>query len=359
MDRGGDVATLVKLAGWGFAISLVASIMISVILVPGGDYNFDEITNAREDLISFSGESMINQNPWQLVGVYTPWIPGTSIEDHVDPDGFLYGSSVQYSEIGKTTNIALDPTQKSAVPINIGDYTATYEVVTGLKWWANSGIFTPITSFIGEKILGRDPTIVEDRVASTWAYTGYRYVFDPMLPFSSESEGKVSSVDGSLSIVWYSYNSQEGISGALQIYGGDVLLSSLNATDIIAAYNTASGYASVYDFVFDGVNLTLSIRFDQNVLDSGTPLMQAFTAGDWTMAISAVSAGNFLDIENSASYAMTAGSVAKTFSQIFTFNTPSIDNFWMDLILWLIVGLPFSVAMLCASLWVVHAFKIW
>jgi hypothetical protein len=31
----------------------------------------------------------------------------------------------------------------------------------------------------------------------------------------------------------------------------------------------------------------------------------------------------------------------------------------MDLILWFMVGLPFSLALLCISLRVVHAFKLW
>lgn len=355
----GDDATLIGLAAFGIIISLMCSMMITVILAPGGDYDLEEVSSSRDELVSFSGESMINQTPWKLTGVYTPWIPGTPVNDHVDDDGFLFGESVAYSEIGKVADISLDPGQKSAVPISTGDSTVNYEVVTGLKWWANTGIFTPITYAIGSNILGLDAEIIESRDASTWAYTGYRYVFDPMLPFSAAAEGEVSTVDGSLSIVWYSYNAQEGISGALQIYGGDVLLSTLNATDIIAAYNTASGYASVYDFVFDGANLTLSVRFDQNVLDTGVPLMQAWTAGDWTMAISSVSAGNFLDIENSASYANTMGSVVQTFRQVFTFSTPSIDNWWMDLILWFMVGLPFSIALLCISLRVVQAFKLW
>lgn len=355
----GDDATLIRLAAWGIIISLFTSMMITIILSPNGDYEFEEITESRDELISFSGESMINQTPWKLTGVYTPWVPGTPVSDHVDDDGFLFGESIEYSEIGKVAEISLDPSQKSSVPITLSDTKMGYEVVTGLKWWADTGIFTPITYVIGSKFLGLDAQIIESRDASSWAYSGYRYVFDPMLPFSQSEEGDVSAVDGSLSIVWYSYNSQEGISGALQIYGGDVLLSAINASDIIAAYNSLSGYASVYDFVFDGVSLTLSIRFDQNVLDAGVPLMQAWTAGDWTMAISSTSAGNFLDVENSASYANTMGSVVKTFQQIFTFSTPSIDNWWMDLIMWMMVGLPFSVALLCISLRVVQAFKLW
>lgn len=355
----GDDYTLIKIAVVGITISLMASIMITVLISGNGDYDFDEITGYRDDLVEFSGESMINQTPWVLTGVYTPWISGLPIEGHTDPDGYLFGESVDYAEIGKSANIKLDPTQKSAVPITPGDDRYTYETVTGVKWWADTGPFTPLTFALGYRVFGQDPYVYEEATAYTWAYTGYRYTFDPTLPFSQESEKEVSSVDGTLSLVWYSYNSQEGLSGAIQIYGGDVLISTINATDIINSYKSTNGLATTYDFVFDGVNLTLSIRFNQNVLDEGVPLMQAWTSGDWTMAVSSTSAGNFLDIENSASFTNTAGSIVKTFSDVFTFSLPSINNWWMDLILWLLVGLPFSIAMICGTLRIISAIKIW
>ena len=172
-----------------------------------------------------------------------------------------------------------------------------------------------------------------------------------MLPFESNA----STVDGSLSLVWYSYNNQEGLSGGLQIYGGNVLLSSYSASDIVAGYNLTNAYATTYQFMFDGTPLTLSIRFNPDVIDAGTPLMSAFSAGDWTMAISSKSAGNFYDIDNSSSFTATAGSVVNTFIQIYTWSAPQLTNAWANLVIWLMVGLPMTIAMLCVGLRMVNS----
>lgn len=48
----------------------------------------------------------------------------------------------------------------------------------------------------------------------------------------------------------------------------------------------------------------------------------------------------------------------KTFIQILTFSTPSIDNPWMDMVLWLIVGLPMMLALLCVTLRLINGFRV-
>lgn len=352
----GNDQLLVKIAVFGFAATLVSTAMISILLVGNnGDYDYDEISSYRSDLISFSGESMINENPWVLTHVYTPWNPTLEAGEHVDADGWLYGEDIRnYPDLNKSAAIKLDPQQKSAVPITYTQEVAEYETATGVKWW---GKFF-VTEWIGEK-LGFDSTLYESVSANNWNFSGYRYVFDPTLPFKVDDQGNkvVSSADGSLSLVWYSFNGQEGLSGGLDVYGGNVLLASYSATDIIADYNSASGYATTYEFDFSDVMLTLSIKFDQSVIENGTNLMQAWSTGAWSMAVSSVSAGNFFDLENSAAFSTSAGAMIKTFTQIFTFSVPSINNPWMDVVLWLLVGLPMTIAMLCVTLRLVEVAK--
>lgn len=354
MGDSGNDSLLVKIAVFGITVSVICSIGITILLVPSSDYSSAEIAEYRKSLVDFSGESMINQSPWVLKGVYTPWNSSVPIEGHLDPDGWLYGESIEYPEIGKSADIRLDVNQKSSVPLAVNEETPSVTIATGKKWWTDTGIFSPITSWIGTNVFGQDENVYTTYTGTIYNYTGYRYVWDPTLPFS---EGEAVK-DGSLSLVWYSYSGSEGLSGGLQIYGGDVLISNIAAVDIISGYSSVSGIATNYDFVFEGVHLTLSVRFDQNIIDSGAPLMQAWTAGQWSMAISAKSAGNFLDVDGSSAFAYTAGSVIDTFIDIFTFSLPSINNAWMDLVLWLMVGLPMSVAMLCITLRTVSAFKI-
>ena len=353
----GDDATLMKIAVFGLAMSIICTMGIQIMFVETGDYSYDDIQAYRNELISFSGETMVNNNPWVLTHVYTPWNASYPASNY--SDGWLYGTDVQdYPGKGNAANLKMDPEQKSSVPITFTREAASFEQQSGSQWWAN----IPVIGWIGTT-LGFDPYTYSTVVANNWNYTGYRYVLDPTLPFA-ENPDTPSARDGSLSLVWYTYNGQEGLSGGLDIYGGrsgassdTIKLASYSATDIIADYNTSSAYATVYDFDFEGTHLNLSIRFDPEVIDNGIPLMQAWTEGSWSFAISSISAGNFLDIDNSTSYATTMGSMLDTFIKIYTFNLPNFNNQWASMILWLMVGLPMTIALLCVTMRVISAVK--
>ena len=351
----GNDQILIKVAVLGITFSIICTLGLTVLWAYGGDYSYDQIKEYRDDLIQFSGETMINQTPWVLTHVYTPWITSDGVENHIDDDGWLFGQEIDdYPGLNTSAAIALDPSQKSSVPITVSDQTQPFSYVDGLEWWADNPI-SFITRPIGE-FFGGDPNTYAEGQATIWNFTGNRYVFDPTLPFHDEQT--VSTVDGSLSLVWYSYNNQEGLSGGLQIYGGDVLISHYSATDIIANYNQTSSYATTYEFRFDGVPLTLSIRFNPDVIEGGSSLMQAFSQGDWTMAISSVSAGNFYDLDNSASFTSTAGSMIDTFIKIYTFDLPNVNNPWVSTIIWLLVGLPMTIAMLCVTMRLVASVRL-
>lgn len=356
--------SLIKIAVFGVTFSLISTVGIAILFSGySDDYDFDAIADFRQDLISFSGEMMLNQTPWVLTGVYTPWNDGLPVEGHLDSDNWLYGEMISdYDGIGEVAAIRLDPSQKSSVPISVSDRDYSYQEKDGFQWWVNGGGLLPFLPAITLPLADYfdvDPAKYIDGTATLWNYTGYRYVFDPTLPIGVEDEtGQISSRDGSLSVVWYSYGGQEGLSGALQIYGGDILLASYTATDIIAAYSSESGYASVYEVDFQGAKLNLSIRFDPDVILSGVPLMQAFVSGNWSMAVSSLSAGNFFDVENSAAFDMTAGSVVDTFVSIYTFDLPNTNSAWADLILWLLVGLPMTMAMACIALRLISSIRI-
>lgn len=356
----GNDQVMIRIAVFGLTMSIICTAMITILFSTDAtsDYNFDEIQDYRNEVSSFTGQSMLNDTPWVLVGVYEPWYPYMGTEDHVDSDGWLYGKSIDdYPDLGKAADIHLDKDYKSSNPITVNEATYDYTVQGDLKWWAGVPFLNNVLRPIGE-FFGRDPYNYETLSASVWNYTGYRYVFDPTLPFLENGDQQTSVRDGSLSIVWYVYNGQEGLSGGLDVYGGNVLLASYSATDIINAYNTSSGYATSYEFDFAGTVLTLSIKFDQEIISDGIPLMQAWSNGNWSMSITSVSVGNFLDVTNSSSYSVTGGSMIKTFIQIYTLSLPDINNDWMNIVLWLLVGLPMTLSLALITLRVMDAVKI-
>lgn len=306
------------------------------------DYSFDEINSYRNTLSSFTGESMLSSTPWILSGIYTPWSASDGVDGHL-ADGWLYGESIDITDYydDSAAIFRMDPDQKSTRLLGIDSNEYNETVVSGVQWWATNSI----TRAIGET-LGQDANTYTTLTGSNWDYTGYRFVLDPTLPFlDSNGDTQTSVRDGSLSLVWYSYNGQEGLSGGLDIYGGSTLLASYSATDIVAGYNSASGFATTYDFNFNGTILNLNVRFDQEAIENGTTLMEAWTTGQWEMAVTSTSAGLFLDVENSNSYSVTMGSMISTFSQIYTFSMPDVDNDLINIVLWLMVGLPMTISL--------------
>ena len=364
MANEGNDQLLMRVAVLGITFSIICTLGLSLMINYGSDYDYDSIASYRNDLIDFSGESMINETPWVLTHVYTPYAispygDSDDMADHVDDDGWLYGVEItDYPYLNQSANIRLDPGYKSSVPITVSAEKPTVTFQDGFKWWADNPIDF-ITKPIGE-FFGNDPYQYKSETVSVWDFTGYRFVLDPTLPFGEASEDNptnVSSRDGSLSLVWYDFNGLEGLSGGLQIYNGDVLLASYAASDIIADYNLDSAYATVYNFTFEGVLLHLSIRFDPRYAEI-MPLQQAWSSGYWSMAISSTSAGNFFDIDNSASFANTAGGAIDTFIKIYTWDLPQISNPWAMTMIWLMVGLPMTIAMLCVTLRMLSAVRL-
>lgn len=364
---GGDDSTLIKIAIFGVTMSIISTCMFAWFITNTSDYNYDEINAYKSDLASFSGGQLVNDTPWVLKSVYTPFNPtqvsDEDIPDHIEYDkgrgGWLFGEEItSYPDLDKATDIHLDKNQKSNQLLTIGDPTS-YQYQNGKEWWAGNNILGLDLSSTGESVIrffGNEPgedygvTYASGR-ANNWNYTGYRYCFDPTLPFSQEEASK----DGRLSIVWYDIpNGDTGLSGALEVYGGDgseqVLLGRYSAYEIIQAFQSTMGYVQTFDFDFEGTHLNLTIRFDPTVYSKYSTLLDAWNDGAWTMAISSASAGNFFDVENSNAFSSTAGTMFDTFIKIFTFSMPQFENNpWANTIMWLLVGLPMTLALLCVA----------
>ena len=375
----GDAHTLVVIAIFCIAMSVMSTCLVSMFVSGSSDYDYDTINAYRSDLTSFSGGQLVNDTPWVLNGVYTPFTPGSipdeDIPDHIERDGgrttgWLFGQKItNYPYLGEVADIKLDKNQKSNQLLTVGNPTE-YEYRNGKSWW-NGGNEWGVTVL--------DPGLVRwfsettgigdidenygyetvSGAANNWNYTGYRYTFDPVLPFSSQASAK----DGRLSLVWYQIPGDTGLSGALEIYADkdheQIKLGSISARDIINTFRSSEGYVQTFDFDFEGTHLNLTIRFDPTVYNSYSTLQQAWDDGAWAMAISSASAGNFFDVENSNAFNVTAGSMLDTFVQIYTFEYPHFDNSWMEFIMWILVGLPMTLGMLLITMRLVGGvFKI-
>ena len=360
-----DASTLTKIAVFCITFSMITTILCGIWLTNTSDYDYDTIKGYQSELYEYTGGQLVNDNPWVLKSVYTPFDPardGNDMDNHLDPDGWVYGSEITSYQYLDEITVRLDVDQKSNQKLSYGEYSWDY--VTGEESWHQAGRYASklfqvdFDDFLdGLRTLGADVSdgyVHNSGLANNWNYVGYRYVFDPILPFSTGA----SSKDGSLSIVWYETGDDSGLSGGLQIYSNGrsgqakdkVVLAEYSASKIIQGYQTSNGYATVYDFNFEGVTLHLSIEFDPLTIIDYSNLKAAWDAGKWTMTISSASAGNFFDVDNSTAFVDSAGSMLDTFIQIYTFQYPKFEKeLWANLVLWLIVGLPMTMGMLLVT----------
>lgn len=359
-----DSGLLIGIAVFCTVMSLISTLLISALLPSAAmGYSFDDVQQAREEVVAFTGDTMTNYAPWELDSVYTPYQVGQPYK--VDGDGFLYGDSItSYEYIGEHADIKLDPDKYSNRTLNSGKYEAEVEEKqlktiydpskVGVLAWANIGFQSLVRDYLG--LWGQDYDIdlvtskTVTRTYQTWDYSGYRYVFKPMLPFSyvEGQEEEKSAADGSLSIVWYKIDGVgEGISGGLVVYDKNkTIISNYTAAEIIENYNINSGLATKYNFTFEGTPIYLNIRFDADVLNDSIPLEQAWSEGRWSLAITSPSAGNFLDLKNSTSFTTSLGSMVDTFIDIYSFDVPQVDNSYYQLVLWLLVVFPAELALM-------------
>ncbi len=371
--------TLIKIAIFCICMSVMSTCLVTLYVQGSGDYDYDTINGYKAELAEFSGGQLVNDTPWVLTAVYTPFTPGTipdsDIPNHIERDGnhgigWLYGDKItDYPYIGLAVDIKLDPDKKSNQLLRVGNpFDYTYR--NGTSWWnGNNDMGVTIldpnlvrwfsnTTGIGEISDDYGYEVVTGS-ANNWNYTGYRYTFDPVLPFSSEGASK----DGRLSLVWYQIPGDSGLSGALEIYGSSgneqIKVGEVHTRDIINAFRSTAGYVQVFDFNFEGTHLNLVVQFDPTVYNNYDNLEQAWNAGSWSMAIASASAGNFFDVENSNAFSVTAGSALDTFIKIYTFDYPEFDSGWVDFVMWLLVGLPMTMGLLFITLRLVGGvFKI-
>lgn len=354
----GDDRLQIGMAVFAIVISLLTSLMVPMMIseeTPG--YSADDLAESQLGLQAFTGESMLNAAPWMLSAVYTPWVPGQE-SPVVSDAGWVYGSSLSYSYIGKTSDIKLDPDQKSASALAVSD--ETYSHVISREWYVDpdggavkkavAAVWkTVVTAWT--KIDGGDTDAVGVNYYASPAYnfTGYLYSFDPMtrIVTNNGSESKQSADDAELSLVWYSYDGQEGISTGLVLYSNRTssVIANLTVADIVSNYASGSAYATSYRLDFDGTTVNLAIKFDPSVVSDSSDLYSAFADGDWSMSLYATSASMFMDLNNSTSFTTSVGNLIQTYIDIFTFSLPSVDLWW-SIILWILCIMPVDLTVL-------------
>ena len=124
-------------------------------------------------------------------------------------------------------------------------------------------------------------------------YTGWRYSFQPTGSVTiSDAQGneiKVVNTTTSLSLIWYEYYTQTGISGQLILSGSDGGTAYITGDMIVKAFDSTTSTAR-FDMTFNqGVQIGLYIKIDPNVLSVGRmSIKDAYDAGYWSVMVTSL-----------------------------------------------------------------------
>lgn len=275
----------------------------------------DETDELLGDYRAFTGQSRSNEAVWCLTGIYTPYTGGTY--GHTE-DGWLYGTKVRSYEPSQIP--AADPTHYT-VELQNGfyKYTAASEGYGGHEV---GDLYTAVCMDVSERstIFFTQSGRQDDGQFFYYDYTGYRYAFQPMANYEAQnSSGEVVPIVAkttSLSLIWYSYYTAQGISGNLILSGSDAGLSYIGASEIIRAYNDTTGTAT-FDMRFNGLDMHIYIRMIPFYTQTMS-IADAFNAGYWEVMVSSPSTDSRAYTNPGSSFSFY--NILDTVVKLFTFN---------------------------------------
>lgn len=257
--------------------------------------------------------------PWTLTGIYTPYTGG---DYRFSQDGWLYGSIVkkyspaQYS-ISATTDEFPTVTDSSRYRVLYQDEKDGSHVYRyGLTSQEYGGVTLPSLNLPNDatqdgKVDGDLYTYVTMDVTQQsdifftgslkhtnnqyfyYEYTGYRYAFQPLSDYYIRGTNgepiKTNAVNTSLSLIWYNFVGQSGISGQLVLTGSDSGVDYITAGEIVTAFNSINNTAK-FTMNFNGCDMNIYIRINPYYTSQGWSVEDCYNNGWWSIMVSSVTA---------------------------------------------------------------------
>lgn len=267
----------------------------------------EEEEDLLEDYYAFTGASKTytKEAVWVLTGIYTPFeADGYGMTE----DGWLYGERI----LGYTPTQYQSSPNKFQVKYEDGYYrytdlgtggSADYNADKGQGHKAGS-LYTSVTFdtahqsdifFTEYGKYTRDGTryVPGSNEPFYFNYTGWRYAFQPTGNVSiNDAQGneiKIVNTTTSLSLIWYKYFTQTGISGQLILTGSDGGTAYVTGDMIVKAFDSTTSTAR-FDLTFNqGVQIGLYIKIDPNVLSAGRmSIKDAYDYGYWSVMVTSL-----------------------------------------------------------------------
>lgn len=254
------------------------------------------------------GKGSTTEMPWTLTGIYTPYTGG---DYRYTQDGWLFGSKITtYSPSQYLVTSADDgpeityPSRYKVVNKVEADGSPVYRYdLTGMNLTGDvtqdghkSGdLYTYVTMDVNQQsdIFFTESLKKTSNQYFYYEYTGYRYAFQPLSDYyirgTDGTPIKTNAVNTSLSLIWYNFVGQSGISGQLVLSGSDSGVDFLTATDIVTAFNSINNTAK-FTMNFNGCDMNIYIRINPYYTSLGWSIEDCYNNGWWSIMVSSVTA---------------------------------------------------------------------
>lgn len=323
---GGDSAFTMKALLFGMVIMLLMPMMVGI-FAPGhlGNVDTDEVLTGYEEMTGQTASP--KTSVWVLTGIYLPYSGG---DYGVTDDHWVYGSEVksysptQYRSTSQDYRVDKDANGVFRYAADSQDYDA--DKGTG---HAKGDLYTSVNFDVSQKssIFFSESTRTEMGDGFFFSYDGYRLAFQPIASYNALTQDgekvPVIPTTTSLSLIWYQYLSQSGVSGNLVLSGNQSGVSYLNAAQILSAY-TPETFSSTFKMVFNGISMDITIRLDPAYLSNGYSAEECYNNGWWSILVSSQSADP--DAYVGTDFAFNPVRLLSIMVDLFTFN---YDNYNM------------------------------
>lgn len=323
---GGDSAFTYKILLIAVAMTLLLPLFISTFSVTDEDTDprTEELINeSLEGYYRFTGSntSIANESVWILNGIYRPYA-GNGGSYLYTNDGWLAGSVL--STYTPTQYTGSEEYTVNRTSENYYEYAAsTYDGHEA------GDMYTSVTMDVTEKsnIFFTTNNKVEDGGYFYYSYTGLRYAFVPLsTTYSYDENGNIiesNPATSSLSLIWYDYVGNTGISGQLIISAGeDKGVAYLTSQDIIEAFDPTINTAK-FTLYFSGVPMNIYIRIDPAHTSLNQSVEYCYNMGYWSVMVTSptVDIRDYTTAENS----FNVYSVFDTAVDLLTFDLDDYD----------------------------------
>ena len=239
--------------------------------------------------------------PWTLTGIYTPY-SGSGTYRYTD-DGWLYGTLVKdYSPSQYRTQEGWDARYnvKYQQEVN-GAHVYRYDL-NGLELGGSTldgHIDGDLYTYVDMDVNYQSEIFFTSNLKQTnnqyfyYSYTGYRYAFQPLSDYyirgTDGTAIKTVATNTSLSLIWYNFVGQSGISGQLVLTGSDSGVDYITADEIVTAFNSINNTAK-FVMNFNGCEMNIYIRISPYFTSQGMSIEECYNKGYWSIMVSSVTA---------------------------------------------------------------------